>query len=665
MLHWWPPIPSWSALSGGRKRGGAAGQLKRRSQISELPGFLGGMMNRFRPTPEQESLRPYLSQTYNLLPVRRGDLCKIKVPFCIGVSPFPDDLPAPPCAPYNFFTAPFCQKCKAEATSRFCHCPDDTGWLCGVCNFKNLYSDDRPRFHGALQVQVPVWEGFFFHPASRIDLSHIVPIQHQSLYHLLVFELSEFAQPIFAQAIDRLIEALKPGYFSVFVFNSGLIVPIIASNRRRFSVANAVDMADGPVLPPTRLLFFDVEKERDLFIRYVQFLKGLKPAMVTFSMLSLVKALNSLLVDERIPVSLVICQTPIDDEESIRQFSIDSAFHPFTHFEIFALDTPSFPPDYGPISNLSIFLNAIVRKYHVSQVHVLPDDIVQSLFKLKLVDVVITCFCSPMFKVADVLGPGSRRADKSFSVGSMAPNDTVYFYFDYNFPVMKVAQPAIQFQVRYFDAFGRTIVRVFTTTFPFADNMFTCTLNANFDVHVAAVAVLAAEQAREFGTVASVRAALEKSGSDFVDDTFVRLLLISVEKLQLAQIREALIHGHKLISRTEFSCIIGRCPADIIAFFAPVAYAFHLGATEMTGPFLVNGHPVLAGAYYVALPGRHGVVLLAPTEDVGAWAKAINEEPMTELLGTVCHEKRVEILAPATSAGHPLFVHLLKCMERQ
>jgi hypothetical protein len=481
--------------------------LKRRS--------LAEMTKRFKLSAEQESLLPYLPQTYRFLPVRRDDLCKIKIPFCVGVCPFPSDLPAPPSAPYNFSSAPFCQKCHAKATNRFCHCPDNKGWLCGICNFKNLYSDDRPMFQGALQVQVPVWECFSFHGASPVDISHVVPIQHHLLYHLLVFELSDFAQPIFTLAIDRLVDALGPGYFSLFAFNSGLIIPVIASDRRRFSVATVVDMADAPVLPPARLLFFDVEKERDLFIRYLQFLKGLKPSMVTFSILSLVKTLNSLLAEDGIPASLVVCQTPIDEEETIRQFAIESAFKPFTHFEFFALDPLSFPPDYGPLSHLSLFLNAAFHKCNLAQVHVLPERIVQSLFNLKFVDVLITCFCSPMFKVAHVLGPGSQRADTAFSVVLMAVNDTIYFYFNYNFPTMKVTQPAIQFQVRDFDALGRQIVRVFATTFPFADNMYTCTVNACLDLYITAVAVLAVEQAT----------------SDFVDDSFVRLLLISIDKI--------------------------------------------------------------------------------------------------------------------------------------
>jgi hypothetical protein len=150
------------------------------------------------------------------------------------VCPFPSDLPAPPSAPYNFSSAPFCQKCNAKATNRFCHCPDNKGWLCSICNFKNFYSDDRPIFQDALQVQVPVLESFSFHGASPVDSSQVVPIQHHSLYHLLVFELSDFAQPTFALAVDRLIDALGPGYFSVFAFNSGLIISVIASDRRRF-----------------------------------------------------------------------------------------------------------------------------------------------------------------------------------------------------------------------------------------------------------------------------------------------------------------------------------------------------------------------------------------------------------------------------------------------
>jgi hypothetical protein len=74
------------------------------------------------------------------------------------------------------------------------------------------------------------------------------------------------------------------------------------------------------------------------------------------------KALNSLLAEDRIPASLVVCKTTIDDEETIRQFAIKSAFKPFTHFEFFALNPLSFPPDYGPLSHLSLFLNAAFHK---------------------------------------------------------------------------------------------------------------------------------------------------------------------------------------------------------------------------------------------------------------------------------------------------------------
>ena len=125
-----------------------------------------------------------------------------------------------------------------------------------------------------------------------------------------------------------------------------------------------------------------------------------------------------------------------------------------------------------------------------------------------------------------------------------------------------------------------------------------------------------------------------------------------------------LTHGERLLTKTAFPLVIGRHPSDIAAFFAPLAYSFGIGSTEVAGPFVVNGRPVQAGAYYVVLPGKRGAVVLGSREDVAEWAKLVNESPMSDLIGTVCQEEVVEILAPSTSLGHPWYAHLRTCFER-
>jgi hypothetical protein len=232
---------------------------------------------RFELSPEQESMSRYLPQSHRFLPVRHADLQKMKVPLCVGVTPFPRDSPTPPCLPYDFRAAPHCQRCNAKATKRFCHCTDNRGWLCGICNFKNPYTEDRPLFQDTVQVQAPVWDAF---AAPNVDRTR--PIQVLPRCHLLVLELSDIARPIYELVIDSLVARLQDadaGFFSVFAFDRGLHIPLIAANRRHFSVATVADV-ESPLLPPNLRTFFRIPGERDLMIQYLETLKRLQLGMV-------------------------------------------------------------------------------------------------------------------------------------------------------------------------------------------------------------------------------------------------------------------------------------------------------------------------------------------------------------------------------------------------
>jgi hypothetical protein len=247
----------------------------------------------------------------------------------------------------------------------------------------------------------------------------------------------------------------------------------------------------------------------------------------------------------------------------------------------------------------------------------------------------------------------------------MSLDYTVYFYFNYDGPTMKSTAPAVQVQVRYFDGLGRKIIRVLNTTFENVDNMTVCALNVNYDMYVAAIAVRAVERAREFTEIEKVLEPIRSARGHFFGDPFVKLLMMNVEKLAVDRVAAMLTHADRLVAKTAFPFVMGRHPRDIAAFFAPVAYSFRIGSTEAVGPFVVNGHPVQSGAYYVVLPRRRGAVVLGSGEDVAEWAQAANESPMSDLIATVCREEVVEILAPSTSLGHPWYTHLMNCFEPQ
>jgi hypothetical protein len=190
-------------------------------------------------------------------------------------------------------------------------------------------------------------------------------------------------------------------------------------------------------------------------------------------------------------------------------------------------------------------------------------------------------------------------------------------------------------------------------------------MNVDYDVFLAAVVTKAVEQAREFGTLQAVHDALAKAKADFLDNNLARLLLLNCEKLTIARVKEILTNGSSLLSNTDLGQVMGKAPRDTVAFFTPMAYSLSLGAGEVAGPFLVNGRPIRTGAYYVAMAGGHGVILLGATEDVARWADAVSRPPVSDAIAAICQEKIVELLAPSRSERNPLFLHLMKCAESQ
>jgi hypothetical protein len=378
-------------------------------------------------------------------------------------------------------------------------------------------------------------------------------------------------------------------------------------------------------------------------------------------MLSVITTLNSFCVADKIPVVLLTALLTVDESEPMRAFAAAQAFCPTTHFDIFIVQPPVLTPDYGPLSDLTLFLNARIHFCDLSQYAILPNEILSSLFETKFVDVIIYCLPSSILKVADILGPGFRRAEKQFALPSMGVGDTVYFYFDYNLPALKYLSPSAQFQVRYFDALGRRVIRQMSATFTLVDNMYTCAMNVNYDVYVAATVIRAAEQNRENAAIEAVHASLRAAKVGLLNDTFAVLFLLEIEKPTKARLEQALTKGAGLLSRAALSQVMGKSPRDVAAFMAPLAYRLELGAEALEGPFTVVGKQLQRGAWYVALP-RRGVVLLAPGEDADVWTQAVSAPPLQELIAAVCQEPLVEILTPAASASHPLYVHIHKCI---
>lgn len=618
------------------------------------------MSHPFRPrlSDDQKFTQHFAQTTHSMIPVYKRDLTKMKIPLSAVVVPFPKDVGAPPLLPHRVSKCAVCKKCKAFASARSVPCPDGSGWLCGFCEHKNPFVSGSQEYFAA-QHQSSVWD---------VDVNTDGGgVTQDPFYHLLVIELSEASvnNGLFnfvIESLEKKVETLDSGRFCVCVFNRGIQFPVVTSDGKRYSMATMIDLEDS-CFPSPDTMFFDLEDGKETFLAYLNYLKTLKSGPPSAGVLQLVKAFNDFAVSEKIPVVLVTCQANIEPIEKFREYASTMAFKAQCNLEIWTVKPEMYQPDYSGLSELAIFVNAKVHLCDPVQMNVLPGEIVKSLFDPKFTDVVIFSVMSPCFKVKEIFGAGYWRSEQAFTVPALGANDSVYFVLDYDVSQVKTAAPGIQFQVRYFDQEGRRVLRVISTWFSIVDNMNTCAMHAYYDVVAATLMHQALDKIREFGSMEAFRAKLEELKKGYIEDTFAKLFLMNTDAVSFQRVTNCLTYGGSLVDKVALPSIFGRCPSDVSLFLSPVCYAFNLYSNTMGEPFTANVRPIQGGAYYVKLPDRHGVILLAPTEDVGLWSQAISEPPLSELMASVCQETIVEILSPTTSATHPLFVHLNKCFR--
>jgi hypothetical protein len=483
------------------------------------------------------------------------------------------------------------------------------------------------------------------------------------MFHCLVLEMSNSSYSIFQLVVEKLIETvegIEGGLFSVWVLNCGVQVPVLGSDRKSFSVQQYADCGEELCLPPRRLLFFDMAGEKELFVKYLNFLRGLEPRVVRYSVREMVSVLNKVGLAGKIPIVMVISELAIGDAESVREFASTLIFKGTTPFEIFAIESRDFQQNFDPLADFTLFLNARVHVCHPVEKAVLPSMIIGSLFDSKVTDAVIFVQHSYAFRVVDILGRGVRRNDLVFALSTAGPDDTVYFYLDYDVGMIKSRSPGVQFQVRYLDAFGRRVVRVMTLYFSIVEDPESCLID--FGAVLGAFAARAADKYRELASLDPISTVLANAKATFLDNLDAWVKFARGDRVAAAQFADSLANYHRLLSPRALAHVLGSSPTDVLRFVGPIGYALSLGSAEAVGPFTLTGRPVATGACYVPMPGGRGILLLAPGEEIGAWAEAIGQPPLTSALADICREPVVEIIAQSVSTGHPLLRHIEMCI---
>lgn len=617
-----------------------------------------------RLTEEQLYLMNYLHSSHRQIPVQAKDLSKLKIPFVAAVTPFPRDTQPPPTVPYPFQNAAVCKKCTALASNRYIKCPDGMSWLCQVCSNKNVYSEKNPPIDDSPQSKSTVFDSFL--PKNPNEVVKIIPPCYKPDFFFLVIERSDatIENGIFKATLDKVRESIVDkltGNFSIFFYDSYFHFPMIVGDRKTFSVSTVFDVEDA-ILPPAEACFFNLETDRELAYKYLDYLENAPIIPLMAKLYDVIKTVSSFASRARIPVVFLTSQSEVGTKSQYHDLAI-SILKTAVPLKFLCLTPMMAPPDFSPLSELSLILNSKVQIFSQSQISYLPTDVVNTLAEPTFVDVLLFSVISPYLKIVDVKGNGIRRSEFGYSVTYLSPNDTIYVYLDYKTSKIEVPAPAVQFQVRYIDSRRRKYVRTISSSYTLVDNMNTVATLCDYDVYIASCFIRCVDKAREFGSRQAALEELDKINDEFIGDKFARLFYYNLPALTRSKIENALVAGKNFLVPEYYPLITGRGPIDISLFFAPEAYIFDLYSTQMQGPFTLSGRNVGAGAMYIRLNNSRGLVLLADNQSIPQWVEAINQPPISELIASVCREKVIEIVSPSTSSDHNLYKHVITCIN--
>lgn len=620
-------------------------------------------MKHQRLSEEQLYTMNYIHSSHRQIPVHSRDVAKMKLPIVAAITPFPRNTTPPPILSYPFQNAPICKQCGAIASNRYIKCPDSVHWLCQCCSNKNAFTAKFQPIENSFQSQVSVVDAFL--PKDPNEPFKILPPCYKPDFFFLIIERTDATMNngLFKTILDKLRETLltKSGRLAIFYYDTYLHIPMISKERGFFHVSTIFDL-EGALLPPAESCFFQIEKDGEILNKYLDYLENAPVLPPMMKLFDLVKAINAFSSRARIPTVFLTSQVEIGTSTQYREFAL-SQMKNAVPLKFLCLTPFMAPPDFSPLSELSLLLNSKVQVFSQSQLNYLPTDLLNALIEPTFIDPLIYVILHPSLKIIDVKGNGIRRTEQSFSTAYLSPNDTIYVFLGYKNATMDQPSPSIQFQVRYHDSRRRRYIRTISYSYTLVDNMGTVTQLYDFDVYIASVFIRCIDKAKEFGSPQAALDQFKIIREEFVDDKFARLFYFSLEPLTRSKIENAFGVAPYFLTQINFPLIMGRGPIDISLFFAPEAYMFDSHSTQMQGPITLSGVKIASGALYIRLNNGRGLILLGEKENVQQWVEAIGVPPINELINSVCKERVIEIVAPSISSEHNLYKHVMMCIN--
>ncbi|EAY23292.1 Sec23/Sec24 zinc finger family protein [Trichomonas vaginalis G3] len=596
----------------------------------------------------------YITSTIKYLPVYKKDKDIIKVPFTIAVTPVISEPEKIPKMEYRYDEAPRCHNCGTICNPKSILFEGDQKFLCNICKSNNDLGPNMKEKVKSNQFHVNMVE----YPFKDTTLAN------SPLRNVFIIEKSEstIKTGLFRKTLDKLtkhVKTLKSGYFSLFILTNTLTIPQINENRQEFSNLIFEDFIDLK-LPSIDSVFFDISKEKDLLIQYINSTDDLQPNQTQSNIFEIIDSISPSYAGKNVMFTMVTSTVTIGKMSEAKELG-HKLLSLLSHFDLFVMAQKDV--DYSPLSELSMLNNSHLTIFGEDQIEFLSDDILYRIFCQKCPAALITCKHPSFVSIKEIKGCGISRNENSFITTVCQPNDTFFFFFEYTTDHIEFTSPSMIFETRLTHEDGSTTLTVYSLSFSVVNNHMSVMQNANVDLILQSYIMHAIDDGRNKGDEQMMLQTLDKLKEEYLDETFVQLMLTATGDNMMKYARICFGTAAKILNYETACEVYTKTPQEFGYFFVP-KYLFLTDETKEVPPLkYLNGFNKFDhGALFVKRDSRHSVILLAQNEEIKEWIENLNELPLKVIMRKILTTPSLEMIHPRENQTNRTFILLSKCI---
>ena len=592
----------------------------------------------------------FVQVSHTIVPQRKSDFDSMKMPITIAFTPFPGSSKTAELLPYPHQRAPQCRHCQAFATGNYLRSRDRNQWICACCLTTNRFINFVD-FDGTTQAQAAAYDVYFESELDKDKKS--VDFRPMKVVFLLEKSQLTLTTGLFSAVLNLVRRTAKEceTRITLVVFDKTVHVPLISSDRKRYSITSLIE-PDYLAMPREQSVLFSMPEELELFESYLSTVESdssVRP--IRFSLMNMLDSIGPLLVNDAVPV-VFSCQAEVGDFSRLVRPYVEKSIS--VHLNVLFCDKCRV--DTSCLADFLMETNSKLRTFGEEQLPNLerwkcPRGIRRPLASIH--------FANHFLTLKDVVGCGLRTTHRQFALTSMSENDTIYFFFEYQRDLKFNERPleslVFQCQVRYFDRTGCCVFRTITATLHINSNQSLAVVCSNMSdtLFLASSFLLALNNARELHKAAALFQCIETVKKNQLNNE-------SVWPRHMTCIANMKIHHALYQMNSQFApwiqCaqLLGRSPDEIVTFFCPMAYKMLLGSDQVIGPYTLSGYQITTGALCFNIDSEQAVIYVSDVDHVDQWMSALQSPPLYDTIAQVCQSRSVYVLSRATPPTHPL-----------